>query len=187
MSPSVEWIEQIARQPSRYLSAERLDLPATFRAPALLQVVDEMLVQGLDLPPMPSTWPEHEIARLWLEHWLLLPQVARLLGAHRLWPTLVRDGVSEQLPLATRSFACCALGVRPGFDEFSTLALQPRLEAAGLNSLLAWQAHIPAALLARLPLQFSSEVVAHQAQLPAAQADQGLLRMAVQHARFIAL
>ncbi|CAM3961467.1 Lipoprotein PrgK [Pseudomonas wadenswilerensis] len=45
----------------------------------------------------------------------------------------------------------------------------------------------PRAEKARLALQFSTDVVARQAELPAAQADHGLLRMAVQHARFIAL
>ncbi|MCE5982732.1 protein OrgA [Pseudomonas sp. LF19] len=187
MSPSVEWIDQIARQPSRYLSAERLQLPDALRSAAVMQVVDEMLVQGLDLPPMPQTWPDNDITRLWLEHWLLLPQVARLLGAYRLWPALVDGAATDRLPAAQRSFASCALGARPWFDELSSLDLQARLEAVGLNALLAWQAQVPVALVARLALQFSTDVVARQAELPAAQADHGLLRMAVQHARFIAL
>ncbi|MFK8330077.1 protein OrgA [Pseudomonas sp. BJa5] len=186
MSSQAEWVERIARYPSRYLSAERLDLPGDCRDPAVLRVLDEMLLQGLDLPPMPQCWPDDQMTLLWLQHWLLLPEVARLLGAYRLWPALVRDATTRDLAPALRAFASCALGPRHGFDALPTLALKPRLEAVGLNALLAWQAQVPGALLARLELQFSIEVVAGQAQLPAAQPDKDLLLMAMQHARFIA-
>lgn len=186
MSSPAEWIERIARYPSSYLSAERLDVPGECRDPAVLRVLDEMLLQGLDLPPLPQRWPDDEMTLLWLQHWLLLPEVARLLGAYRLWPALVRDAATSELAPALRAFASCALGPRREFDALPTLALKPRLEAVGLNALMAWQAQVPAALLARLELQFSTEVVACQAQLPAVQPDKGLLLMAVQHARFIA-
>lgn len=186
MSSPAEWIERITRYPSCYLNTERLDVPSDCRNPAVLRVLDEMLCQGLELPPLPECWPDEEMTLLWLQHWMLLPDVARLLGAYQLWPALVRDVATRELTPAQRAFACCALGPRRGFDALPTLALKPRIEAVGLNALLAWQAHVPAALLARLELQFSTEVVACQAQLPAVQPDKGLLLMAVQHARFIA-
>lgn len=186
MSSPAEWLERITRSPSCYLNAERFDTPGDCRDPKVLRVLDEMLCQGLNLPPLPQCWPDDEMTMVWLQHWLLLPEVARLLGAYRLWPALVRDGATSELTPALRAFACCALGPRGGFDALPTLALKPRIEAVGLNALLAWQGYVPAALLARLELQFSIEVVACQAQLPAAQPDKGLLLMAVQHARFIA-
>ncbi|QBF27705.1 hypothetical protein EXN22_19170 [Pseudomonas tructae] len=186
MQPPLEWIERLARHPTCWLNVERLDLPPEFHGLQVRQVLDEVLVQGLELPALPQEWPSHDVTLLWLEHWLLLPRIAQLLGAYRLWPALTRDAATEGLTPALRSFASCALGPRPLLDELPDLALAYRLEALGLNALLAWQAEVPAGMLARLYLQFPYQVVVLQAELALAQPDKGLLLMALQHARFTA-
>ncbi|MDD1015996.1 hypothetical protein [Pseudomonas rubra] len=186
MQPPLEWTERLARHPTYWLSADRLDLPPEFHGPQVRRVLDEVLVQGLELPALPQAWPNHDVTLLWLEHWLLLPRIAQLLGAYRLWPVLARDATTDGLTPALRTFASCTLGPRPLLDELPDLALPLRLETLGLNALLAWQTEVPAGMLARLYLQFPYQVVVLQAELAVAQPDKGLLLMALQHARFTA-
>ena len=170
MSQVSEALESILRQPFAYLHAERGRLPALFNAPAPRALLEQALLHGLGLSAEPLTLPAHSWAEAWVRHWQRLPAVARLMGAQLGWAQLA---VGARLRLGER----CASPIRDADGVLDTL------DALGLNALLAWQAHVPAALMQRLVLQFSPRVVALQRAMPAQQPNASLFVLAVQHAR----
>lgn len=183
MSQVSEALESILRQPFAYLHAERGRLPALFNAPAPRALLEQALLHGLGLSAEPLTLPAHSWAEAWVRHWQRLPAVARLMGAHAGWAQLAIGARLRELDEPTRRFARLRLGERCASPIRDADGVLDTLDALGLNALLAWQAHVPAALMQRLALQFSPRVVALQRAMPAQQPNASLFVLAVQHAR----
>lgn len=183
MSQPSEALELILRQPFAYLHPERGGLPARFTAPAARALLDQALLLGLGLSAEPVPLPAHSWAQAWVRHWRRLPAVARLMGAQLGWAQLAIGARLRELDEPTRSFARLCLGERCARPIRDADGVLETLDALGLNALLAWQAHIPPALLQRLALQFSPRVVALQQAMPAQKPNASLFVLAVQHAR----
>jgi type III secretion system OrgA/MxiK family protein len=183
MSQTSEALERILHQPFAYLHAERGGLPALFSAPAARALLDQALVRGLGLSAEPLTLPAHSWAEAWVRHWRRLPAVARLMGAQLGWAQLAIGARLRELDEPTRTFARLRLGERCASPIRDADGVLETLDALGLNALLAWHAHIPPALIQRLPLQFSPRTVALQQAMPAQRPNASLFVLAVQHAR----
>ena len=178
-----ESMQAIVAEPLDYLHSQRLFVPAQFRGPEARQVLNRIVLDGLQLQ---STWPPvalSAVARQWVLHWRQLPRIAGLMGAWRLMPELTRGGALLRFPLSMRRFASCSLGVRSALPiDCQAISMQV-VEAAGLNALCGWHEQVPSFLVERLFLQFSPPVVRLHEQWPMAKPDPALFHMAVQHAR----
>lgn len=181
MSELDDCLRQILWQPLDYLEASRLELPEAFVAEPARQALNRLLLEGLQLPlslPNPGAF-----AAVWIRHWRQLPQIARLMGAQRLWPQLARGARMGQLSARVRDFAQCAIGPRLAWALSDEAPLLPQVDGVGLAHLLAFDRPVPEALRERLVLLFPEAVVAWQVRLPALVADPALFFLAVQHAR----
>jgi type III secretion system OrgA/MxiK family protein len=184
MPPRHDALRRLIEQPLDYLHPRRLALPADMNTSAVRAALNPLLVDGLALSELPADVAlDHSWLRLWVEHWLLLPKVAKLLGAYLQWGHLAVGGHSRQLNASQRRFAMCDLGQRHAVALAPGQALEQRIEAAGLSALLAWRARLPKALGERLVLMFSPEAEALQRPFPIHQPDPRLFILAVQHAR----
>ncbi|WP_017901928.1 hypothetical protein [Pseudomonas asplenii] len=172
---------QILWQPLDYLASGRLPLPEACMGEPARQALNRILLEGLQLPmslPTPGAF-----TRLWIRQWRQLPQIARLMGAQRLWPSLARGARMGLLSAQVRDFAHCAIGSRLSWELCADSPLLEQVDGVGLAHLLAFDEALPVALRERLVLMFSEAVVAWQARLPVPPPDHVLFFLAVQHAR----
>ncbi|QXI27094.1 protein OrgA [Pseudomonas vanderleydeniana] len=179
MSELDDCLRQILWQPLDYLEPGRLQLSGAFADEPTRQVLNHILLEGLQLP-MSLSRPDTFVA-VWIRHWRQLPQVARLMGAQRLWPALARGARMGALSVQVREFARCAIGPRSPLALSAEYPVLQQVDGMGLAYLLGLA--LPAALRERLVLQFPATVVAWQACLPVSQSDPALFFLAVQHAR----
>lgn len=178
-----ECLPQILAEPLSYLNPQRLTVPAGFDGPEVRNLLNRIVLEGLELQ---GPWPSPSltaVAKQWVRHWRQLPLVARLMGAHRLMPDLARGAALLCLPLPLRRFAGCNLRARSGLPTESLPVSMEQVEAAGLNALWSWHEQVPSMLLERLILQFSEPVVRLHKQWPITEPDPALFFLAVQHAR----
>ncbi|PMY35938.1 MULTISPECIES: hypothetical protein [Pseudomonas] len=184
MLRAIEAMRAILHQPLDYLHPHRGGVPALFEAPAVRAVLNQSLLRGLGLGcPDLQHLKRNPWTDLWVAHWRHLPVVARLMGAHLMWPQLARGARMRELDAPARAFARIDLGSRPAFAVSEADGLEQSLSALGLGALAAWHQHIPEALMQRLFLQFSPRVVELQQNLPAQAPNSSLFILAVQHAR----
>jgi len=181
-SSLAERYQRILDQPLDYVHAGRLQLPLAIDLPAVHAALNPFIVQGL--PAEHGTPVFQQNGEVLIHHWRVLPRVARLLGAYLQLGFLARGAALRELDASQRAFAACELGERSATPVHSELLLQERLAALGLNTLLDWRGSLPDALIERLLLQFSPDVVALQSQIPAQRPRPSLIVLAVQHARF---
>lgn len=181
MTVCAERLRRILAEPLDYLHPQRLDVPPGFDSPDARRVLNRILLEGL---VQHGPWPPLTlVAQQWIRQWQQLPDIARLMGAWRLFPQLARGAALQQLPRRLRQFATCRPGLRASLPlEPSALPLQ-QVEAAGFNALSSFSGFLPPSLFERLPLQFSPHVVDLHAQWPVADPDTTLFFLAVQHAR----
>ena len=184
MRRRTEALRAILQQPLDYLHPHRAVVPALFDEPAARAVLNQSLLKGLQLScPDPQQLKRNSWTDCWVAHWQHLPAVARLMGAHLMWPQLARGARMRELNVPTRAFACIDLGNRPTVEVSEAGGLEQSLCAQGLAALAAWHPHIPEALMQRLYLQFSPRVVELQQSLPLLAPNPSLFILAVQHAR----
>ncbi|MGJ7515654.1 secretion system protein [Pseudomonas baetica] len=178
-----ECLQAIVAEPLGYLHPQRLTVPPGFEGGEARELLNRILLEGLELQgPWPST-PLSAVAIQWVRHWRQLPSIARLMGAYRLMPDLARGAVLRCLPLPTRRFAGLNLGNRSRLSVEHSPVSNEQVEAAGLNALWSWHAQVPPLLLQRLVLQFPEPVVRLHEQWPVTEPDTALFFLAVQHAR----
>jgi type III secretion system OrgA/MxiK family protein len=178
-----ECLQRILAEPLSYLHPQRLSVPAGFDGPEARNLLNRIVLEGLELQgPWPST-PLTAVASQWVRHWRQLPYIARLMGAYRLMPDLARGAALLGLPLPLRRFAGCNLGTRSGLPIGCSPVSVEQVEAAGLNALCGWHEQVPPMLLERLTLQFSEPIVRLHRQWPVTEPDTALFFLAVQHAR----
>lgn len=178
-----ERLRQILDEPLAYLHPQRLELPAGFENAQARHALDQLLLDGLGLRNESPSMPLSAVALQWVKQWRQLPEIARLMGAWRMYACLAQGGRLQQLPRSLRRFAGCRPGPRVSLALQPHIELLPQIEAAGFNALSGLREFVPASLLERLALQFSPEVVDLHAQWPQATADTTLFFLAVQHAR----
>ncbi|AZC38185.1 hypothetical protein [Pseudomonas chlororaphis] len=184
MLHATEALHAILHQPLDYLHPHRGGVPALFEVPAVRALLNQSLLRGLGLScPHPQQLKRNPWADLWVAHWRHLPVVARLMGAHLMWPQLARGARMRELDAPARAFARIDLGNRPAVAVSEADGLEQSLSALGLAALTAWHQHIPEALMQRLFLQFSPRVVELQQALPVQAPNSSLFILAVQHAR----
>jgi type III secretion system OrgA/MxiK family protein len=178
-----ECLQAILAEPVSYLHPQRLPVPAGFDGPEVTNLLNRILLEGLELQGPWPLLPLTAVATQWVRHWRRLPYIARLMGAYRLMPDLARGAALRCLPLHVRRFAGLRQGTRSGLPiERSPVGVE-QVEAAGLNALWSWHEQIPPLLLQRLVLQFSEPVVRLHKQWPVTEPDTALFFLAVQHAR----
>ncbi|VVN76353.1 Oxygen-regulated invasion protein OrgA [Pseudomonas fluorescens] len=177
-----ECLRRILVEPLFYLHPQRLTLPAGFDGPEARDLLNGVLLEGLETGAPPAT-PLTAVAKQWVLHWRHLPYIARLMGAYRLMPDLAQGAALLRLPLSLRQFAGYRLGARSGPPMECLPVSVEQVEAAGLNALWSWCAQVPPLLLERLILQFSEPVVRLHRQWPITEPDPALFFLAVQHAR----
>lgn len=184
MLDGTEALRTILQQPLDYLHPHRGVVPALFDEPATRALLNQSLLRGMGLScPDPQQIKRNPWADCWVEHWQHLPAVARLMGAHLMWPQLARGARMRELNAPTRAFARIDLGHRPTVAVTEAAGLEQSLCALGLAALAAWHQHIPESLMQRLFLQFSPRVVELQQTLPLLAPNPSLFILAVQHAR----
>ncbi|WMI97541.1 hypothetical protein RBU55_18420 [Pseudomonas chlororaphis subsp. aurantiaca] len=184
MLSRAEALHAILHQPLDYLHPERGSVPALFDCPQARKVLNQSLLQRLALScPNPQQSEMSLWADLWVKHWRYLPQVASLMGAQLRWPDLARGARLRELDSSVRAFARIDLGYRVSAGFNAQDDLESSLSALGLGALMAWHTQVPQALIQRLLLQFSPEVVELQQALPAQTLHSSLFLLAVQHAR----
>lgn len=179
-----EQIQRVLTHPLAYLHPHRLQVPSSMNTPQARDVLNDIVLQGLRLSAGMPDVERSPVTDLWLEYWDLLPVVARLIGAQAAWPHLARGAAMCNLSRSVRAFASCSIA--PRLAEFVLEGgeqLGEQLDAVGLNALLAWRGRVAPALLERLPLQFSPQVIARQQLLAPTTPDAALLALAIQHAR----
>ncbi|KPA90796.1 Bacterial type III secretion apparatus protein (OrgA MxiK) [Pseudomonas asplenii] len=181
MSELDQCLRRILWQPLDYLAAGRLHLTEAFTGEPARQALNRILLEGLQLPmslPAPGSF-----SRVWIRQWRHLPQIARLMGAQRLWPELARGARMGLLSAQERDFARRAIGPRRAWALSVDHPLLEQVEGVGLAELLAFSEELPAALSERVRLLFPETVVAWQARLPVVRPDPTLFFLAVQHVR----
>ncbi|MHC8367747.1 secretion system protein [Pseudomonas sp. ZT5P21] len=183
MTSCAERLRRILAEPLDYVHPQRLSVPPGFDSPDARRVLNQILLEGLGQqgpwPPAPLT----PVAVQWIRQWRLLPYIASLMGAWRLFPQLARGGALQQLPRSLRHFASCRSEPRASVPlEPSAVPLQ-QVEAAGFNALSSFSGFLPPPLFERLSLQFSPHAVELHTQWPVAETDTALFFLAVQHAR----
>lgn len=184
MLRGTEALRAILQQPLDYLHPHRGVVPALFGEPAARALLNQSLLRGVALScPDPQQLKRNPWTDCWVAHWQHLPAVARLMGAHLMWPQLARGARMRELDVPTRAFARINLGNRPAVVISEAQGLEPSLDALGLAALAAWHQYIPDALMQRLFLQFSPRVVELQQTLPILAPNSSLFILAVQHAR----
>jgi len=185
MSARAERLQRILCRPLDYLHPKRLQIPPRMEAPQSRDVLDDIIVQGLGVTSSKAEITRSPAADAWVDAWFRLPAIARLMGVQAAWPHLARGAASRHLSASERAFGPCAVSQR--LDEFSCEGgsedLAERLDAIGLNALLAWRELVPAVLIERLLLQFSLPVIERQRLLDPTAPDAALLTLAIQHAR----
>ena len=179
-----EVLQAILDKPLDYLHPHRGVLPVMFDNPSARTALNQMLLRKLGLA---STDP-HQLERnfwteQWIKNWSLLPSVARLMGAQLLWPQLAKGARMFQLEPQLRAFARVDLGHRAPGSVSDKVGLDQSIAALGLGALLAWDSHIPQALMERMLLQFAPAVVTLEQSLQAQKPNSSLFILAVQHAR----
>ncbi|RII78287.1 hypothetical protein [Pseudomonas monteilii] len=184
MLRGTEALRAILQQPLDYLHPHRGVVPALFGEPAARALLNQSLLRGLELScPDPQQLKRNRWTDCWVAQWQHLPAVARLMGAHLMWPQLARGARMRELDAPTRAFARIDLGSRPTVAVSEADGLEQSFGALGLAALAAWHQHIPEALMRRLLLQFSPRVVELQKNLPLLTPNPSLFILAVQHAR----
>lgn len=183
MTSIAERLQRILAQPLDYVHPQRLQLPPEFAGSEARCALNRLLVEGLGQPQLLPATPQTAVAQAWIRQWQQLPYIAALMGAWRLFPYLSRGAALQALSLPVRRFAGCRPGRRPPLPVGLSSSPMQQVEVAGLNALCSWSDVISPSLLARLPLQFSAEVVELHKQWPEAEPDQTLFFLAVQHAR----
>ncbi len=177
-------LDVILHQPLDYLHPHRGCIPRVLDTPAVRPVLNQILLRTLALScPAPVLIKNSGWINLWIKHWFLLPQVAKLMGAQLMWPHLARGSRMRQLDASVRAFARVDLGPRANCEPLNNDGLDESLLALGLGALMAWEPELPPALTQRLKLQFSAQVVALQQSLRPQAPNASLFLMAVQHAR----
>jgi type III secretion system OrgA/MxiK family protein len=178
-----ESLQGILAEPLNYLHPRRLQISAGFDGPDARDLLNRILLEGLELQgPWPST-PLTAVAKQWVRIWHQLPYIASLMGAYLLMPNLAHGAALQHLPSSLRSFAGHRLGPRSSLKTAHSPDAMEQVEAAGLNALWAWHEQVPPMLLERLTLQFSEPVVRLHRQWPVTEPDPTLFFLAVQHAR----
>ncbi|BCX66981.1 secretion system protein [Pseudomonas izuensis] len=178
-----ESLRAILAEPLDYLHPQRLTVPARFNGPEARNLLNRILLEGLELQgPWPST-PLTAVAKQWVRHWRQLPHIARLIGTHRMMPDLARGAALRGLPLSLRRFAGYSIAARNSLALECPAVSVTQVEAAGLNALWSWSGQVPRMLLERLNLQFPEPVVRLHRQWPITEPDTALYFLAVQHAR----
>jgi type III secretion system OrgA/MxiK family protein len=179
----LECLQKILGEPLGYLHPQRLIVPAEFEGVEAQNVLNRIVLEGLEPQgPWPSM-PMTGVVKQWVRHWRHLPNIALLMGASRLMPDLARGAALRWLPVSVRRFASCALAARGDLLIKSSSDSLEQVEAAGLNALWSWHAQVPSMLLERLALQFTEPVVRLHRQWPVKKPDPILFFLAVQHAR----
>ncbi|WP_338806824.1 hypothetical protein V8U11_06115 [Pseudomonas chlororaphis] len=174
----------ILNQPLDYLHPQRGGVPPLLVAADARAVLNRMLLSGLGMScPDPQQIEFNRWSDLWVVHWRRLPVIASLMGAQLLWPQLARGARSRELEASMRAFARADLGCRAPIVVNEEYGLEVSLGAVGLGALTAWREQIPEALMQRLLLQFSPQVVELQQTTPAQIPNPLLFILAVQHAR----
>ena len=178
-------LQRVLIHPLTYLHPHHLQVPSSMDTPQTRDLLDDIVLQGLGLSDGLADVERSPVTDLWLEYWDLLPTVARLIGTQAAWPHLARGAAIRKLSRSVRAFGSCSIA--PRLAEFEALEdgelLVEQLDAVGLNALLAWRGRVALALLERLPLQFSPQVIARQQLLAPTTPDAALLALAIQHAR----
>lgn len=182
--PSIaEALDSIFLRPLDYLHPDRFVTGALFDSvegrAALNRVLRQRMV-FLELDDMDSLNPK---ARLWIRHWSLLPLISGLIGAQLQWQQLAREGAIQRLSDCQRAFARIDVGTRTSCVFDRSASIEQRVQAVGLNALMAWRTDMPEVLMERLPLQFSPRVVDLQQRLSKQPLNDTLYFLAVQHAR----
>jgi type III secretion system OrgA/MxiK family protein len=180
-----ERVQRILGHPLDYLHPQRLCVPPLLDTPQARHVLEDIILHGLGATACEAELEASPATDLWLRSWLLLPRVARLMGAQAAWPHLARGAAFRSLSAAVREFAPCSVAPRlQDFDaQTDSERLGEQLDAIGLNALLAWRGHVAPVLIERLPLQFPAPVIELQRVLVPATPDAVLLTLAIQHAR----
>lgn len=179
-----EALRAILHQPLDYLHPHRGVVPALFDEPPARASLNQSLLKRLKLScPDPQQIKRNPWADSWVAHWQHMPAAARLMGANLMWPQLALGARMRQLNAPTRAFARTDLGNRPAVAISVAAGLEPSLDAMGLAALSAWHQYIPDALMQRLFLQFSPQVVELQQTMPILAPNASLFILAVQHAR----
>lgn len=185
MSAHAERLQRILDHPLVYLHPKRLQIPQRLDTPQSREVLEDIIVQDLGWVYSTADIALSSVASAWIDAWLRLPEIARLLGVQAAWPHLARGAAFQHLSASERAFGPCA--VSPRLDRFSSEGdsedVAERLDTIGLNRLLAFRAIVPALLIERLLLQFSMPVIERQRLLDPAAPDAALLTLAIQHVR----
>lgn len=132
MLRGTEALRAILQQPLDYLHPHRGVVPALFGEPAARALLNQSLLRGLALScPDPQQLKRNPWTDCWVAHWQHLPAVARLMGAHLMWPQLARGARMRELDVPTRAFARINLGNRPAVVISEAQGLEPSLDAWG--------------------------------------------------------
>lgn len=177
-------LQRVLTSPLEYLHPERFSVPLLMDTAEARTHLNALIVQGMG-------WADSETQDTvaapwlgyWLQHWEELTLIAGIIGAQLQRAQLARAGALLHLDTAQRAFIRADLDLRSHACRPEGASVAQWVQATGLNALLAWETHMPRALMQRLPLQFSPQVAAWQQAMPALPMDIPLFFLAVQHAQ----
>ncbi|VVP32748.1 Oxygen-regulated invasion protein OrgA [Pseudomonas fluorescens] len=185
MAPSAKALRKVLTQPLDYLHTERFSVPLLLNTDEARRQLNALIVQGMGWGGDREAESTELCAwsRYWLHNWQHLPRVASLMGCQLHRSDLARAGAMLRLDPVHRAFIRADLGRCVDTPQPDGASVMQWVQATGLNALQAWDCIIPQALMQRLPLQFSPQVVAWQRAMPRLPMETTLFCLAVQHAQ----
>lgn len=145
--------QRIIFDPLSYIHPQRLQIaPEMIVRPAARAAANELILAAWRLKNGEKECIQNSLTQLWLRQWRRLPQVAYLLGCHKLRADLVRQGALLGLPDWAQAFLAMHQGT-----SLSVCNKAPNhrfLLSVGYAQLNALNEFLPESLAQRFPLLF---------------------------------
>ncbi|EPE0972890.1 oxygen-regulated invasion protein OrgA [Salmonella bongori] len=151
-SLSIIW-QKVIFDPLSYIHPQRLQIASEMIVrPAARAAANELILAALQLKIEEKENIQNSLTQLWLRQWHRLPQIAYLLGCHKLRADLARQGALLKLPDWAQAFLAMHQGT-----SLSVCDKAPNhrfLLSVGYGQLNALNKCLPESLAQRFPLLF---------------------------------